>query len=119
MLQPISPPILSLLKLSAVASPHALETDPSGRLHAISASADEYDPPAEVVSRELETQLRAIVKIVDRDGGLERMRGKGAAQNIEFQVAAENLSGPASKWKPEQFFDTRPLEAALKELGRK
>ena len=50
---------------------------------------------------------------------LERMRCKGAAQNIEFQVAAENLSGPASKWKPEQFFDTRPLEAALKELGRK
>ena len=47
------------------------------------------------------------------------MRGKGAAQNIAFQVAAENLSGPASKWKPEQFFDTRPLEAALKELGRK
>jgi ABC-type nitrate/sulfonate/bicarbonate transport system substrate-binding protein len=77
------------------------------------------DALKEIDDAKLETQLRAIVKIVDRDGGLERMRGKGAAQNIAFQVAAENLSGPASKWKPEQFFDTRPLEAALKELGRK
>jgi ABC-type nitrate/sulfonate/bicarbonate transport system substrate-binding protein len=77
------------------------------------------DALKEIDDAKLETQLRAIVKIVDRDGGLERMRGKGAAQNIAFQVAAENLSGPESKWKPEQFFDTRPLEAALKELGRK
>ena len=77
------------------------------------------DALKEIDDAKLETQLSAIVKIVDRDGGLERMRGKGAAQNIAFQVAAENLSGPASKWKPEQFFDTRPLEAALKELGRK
>jgi ABC-type nitrate/sulfonate/bicarbonate transport system substrate-binding protein len=77
------------------------------------------DALKEIDDAKLETQLHAIVKIVDRDGGLERMRGKGAAQNIAFQVAAENLSGPASKWKPEQFFDTRPLEAALKELGRK
>jgi ABC-type nitrate/sulfonate/bicarbonate transport system substrate-binding protein len=77
------------------------------------------DALKEIDDAKLESQLRAIVKIVDRDGGLERMRGKGAAENISFQVAAENLSGPASKWKAEQFFDTRPLEAALKELGRK
>jgi hypothetical protein len=34
-------------------------------------------------------------------------------------VTAGNLSGPATKWKPEQFFDTGPLENVLKELDRK
>jgi len=77
------------------------------------------DALKEIDDAKLETQLRSIVKIMDRDGGLERMRGKGATENIAFQVAAENLSAPASKWKAEQFFDTQPLEAALKELGRK
>jgi ABC-type nitrate/sulfonate/bicarbonate transport system substrate-binding protein len=77
------------------------------------------DALKEIDDAKLEAQLRAIVKIVDPDGGLQRMRGQGAMDNISFQVAAENLSGPASKWKAEQFFDTRPLEAALKELGRK
>jgi hypothetical protein len=47
------------------------------------------------------------------------MRGAAAMKNLEFQVTAGNLSGPASKWKPEQFFDTRPLETVLKELRAK
>ena len=60
-----------------------------------------------------------VVRIVDLNGGIERMRGPAAADNIAFQVTAGSLSGPASKWKPEQFYDTGPLEAALKQLGRK
>jgi len=67
----------------------------------------------------LEAQLRDVVKIVDLNGGIERMRGAPAAQNLSFQVTACSLSGPATKWKPEQFYDTAPLEAALKQLGRK
>jgi hypothetical protein len=63
--------------------------------------------------------LRDVVKIVDLNGGIERMRGAAAAQNLSFQVTAGSLSGPASKWQPEQFYDTAPLEAALKQLGRK
>ncbi len=47
------------------------------------------------------------MKIFDLNGGLDRMRGQGAMDNIAFQVATGNLSGPADKWKPEQFFDTR------------
>ena len=34
-------------------------------------------------------------------------------------IGSRPVSGPASKWKPEQFYDTGPLEAALKQLGRK
>ena len=67
----------------------------------------------------LEAQLRDVVRIVDLNGGIERMHGPAAMQNISFQVTAGGLTGPASKWKPEQFYDTKPLEAALKELGRK
>jgi ABC-type nitrate/sulfonate/bicarbonate transport system substrate-binding protein len=67
----------------------------------------------------LEAQLRDIVKIVDLNGGIERMRGSAAANNLSFQVTAGSLTGPASKWKPAQFYDTAPLEAALKQLGRK
>ena len=67
----------------------------------------------------LEAQLRDVVKIVDLNGGIERLRGPAAAQNLSFQVTAGSLSGPVSKWKPEQFYDTAPLEAALKQLGRK
>jgi ABC-type nitrate/sulfonate/bicarbonate transport system substrate-binding protein len=67
----------------------------------------------------LEAQMRDIAKIVDVNGGIERMRGPAAMKNLEFQVTAGNLSGPVSKWKPEQFYDTAPLEAALKQLGRK
>ena len=67
----------------------------------------------------LEAQMRDIARIVDPNGGIERMRGAAAMKNLEFQVTAGNLSGPATKWKPEQFFDTGPLEAVLSQLGRK
>jgi ABC-type nitrate/sulfonate/bicarbonate transport system substrate-binding protein len=67
----------------------------------------------------LETQLRALVKIFDLNGGLDRMKGPGAVENLGFQVATGSLSGPVSKWKSEQFFDTAPLEAVLKDLGRR
>ena len=67
----------------------------------------------------LEAQMRDIARIVDANGGIERMRGAAAMKNLEFQVTAGNLSGPAAKWKPEQFFDTGPLEVVLKQLGRK
>lgn len=73
----------------------------------------------DVDDAKLEAQLRDVVKIVDLNGGIERMRGAAAAQNLSFQVTAGSLSGPVSKWKPEQFYDTAPLEAALKQLGRK
>ena len=67
----------------------------------------------------LEAQLRDVVRIVDLNGGIDRMRAPAALDNLSFQVTAGSLSGPASKWKPEQFYDTGPLEAALKQLGRK
>jgi ABC-type nitrate/sulfonate/bicarbonate transport system substrate-binding protein len=73
----------------------------------------------EVPDAKLESQLRALVKIFDLNGGLDRMRGAGAAENLSFQVATGNLSGPASKWKPEAFFDVAPLEAVLKDAGKR
>jgi len=73
----------------------------------------------EIEAAKLEPQMRDIAKIVDANGGIERMRGPAATKNLEFQVTAGNLSGPASKWKPEQFFDTAPLAAVLKELAHK
>lgn len=72
----------------------------------------------EIDDARLESQLKALVKIFDVNGGLDRMRGPGAIENLSFQVATGNLSGPLSKWKPETFFDVAPLEAALKEMGR-
>jgi ABC-type nitrate/sulfonate/bicarbonate transport system substrate-binding protein len=72
----------------------------------------------EIDDAKLETQLKALVKIFDVNGGLERMKGPGAIENLSFQVATGNLTGPLSKWKPEAFFDVAPLEAALKEAGR-
>jgi ABC-type nitrate/sulfonate/bicarbonate transport system substrate-binding protein len=72
----------------------------------------------EVDDAKLEGQLRALVKIFDPNGGLDRMRGAGAMENLAFQVATGNLTGPASKWKAETFFDLAPLEAALKDAGR-
>jgi ABC-type nitrate/sulfonate/bicarbonate transport system substrate-binding protein len=71
----------------------------------------------EIDDAKLEGQLRALVKIFDLNGGLDRMRGPGAMENLSFQVATGGLSGPAGKWKPETFFDAAPLEAALKDLG--
>jgi ABC-type nitrate/sulfonate/bicarbonate transport system substrate-binding protein len=71
----------------------------------------------EIDDAKLEGQLRALVKIFDLNGGLDRMRGPGAVENLSFQVATGGLSGPVSKWKPETFFDVAPLEAALKDLG--
>ncbi|HEX3176699.1 MAG TPA: ABC transporter substrate-binding protein [Methylomirabilota bacterium] len=76
------------------------------------------DALKELDDARLESQLRALVKIFDLNGGLDRMRGPGAVENLAFQVATGNLSGPASKWKPEQFFDTAPLQAVLRDLGR-
>ena len=73
----------------------------------------------EIDDAKLESQLRALVKIFDLNGGLDRMRGPGATENLSFQVATGNLTGPVTKWKPEQFFDTAPLEAILKDIGRR
>ncbi|MCL4798718.1 MAG: ABC transporter substrate-binding protein [Burkholderiales bacterium] len=67
----------------------------------------------------LEAQLRALVKVFDANGGLERMQGAGARQNLAFQVAAGNLEGPAAKWNPEQFFDLGALQATLKDFGKR
>ncbi len=72
----------------------------------------------EIDDAKLEGQLRPLVKIFDLNGGLDRMRGPGAVENLSFQVATGNLSGPVSKWKPETFFDVGPLEAVLKDLGK-
>jgi len=77
------------------------------------------DALKEVDDARLERQLRALVKIFDLNGGLARMTGPGAAENLAFQVATGNLTGPASKWRPEQFFDIAPLEAVLKDIGRR
>ena len=77
------------------------------------------DALKEIDDARLESQLRALVKIFDLNGGLDRMKGPGAAENLAFQVATGNLSGPTTKWKPEQFFDTAPLEAVLKDVGRR
>lgn len=63
-------------------------------------------------------QMRDVARIVDANGGIERMRGAPAMKNLEFQVTAGNLSAPVSKWKPEQFFDTAPLQAVLKQAPR-
>jgi ABC-type nitrate/sulfonate/bicarbonate transport system substrate-binding protein len=73
----------------------------------------------ELDDAKLETQLKALVKIFDLNGGLDRMKGPGAVENLGFQVATGNLSGPVGKWKSEQFFDTAPLEAVLKDVGRR
>src|SRR5262249_23560318 len=73
----------------------------------------------EIDDARLESQLRALVKIFDLNGGLDRMKGPGAVENLSFQVATGNLTAPVSKWKPEQFFDTAPLEAVLKDVGKK
>ena len=73
----------------------------------------------EVDDAKLESQLRGLVKIFDLNGGLDRMRGPGAVENLSFQVATGNLTAPVTKWKPEQFFDTAPLEAVLKDIGRR
>jgi ABC-type nitrate/sulfonate/bicarbonate transport system substrate-binding protein len=67
----------------------------------------------------LERELRALAKIYDPNGGIDRMTGRGAIANIEFQVAVGNIAGPTLKWRPSQFFDPRPLEAVLRELGRR
>jgi ABC-type nitrate/sulfonate/bicarbonate transport system substrate-binding protein len=72
----------------------------------------------EIDDAKLEAQLRALVKIFDVNGGLERMKGPGAMENLSFQVASGNLTGPLTKWKPEAFFDVGPLEAVLKDLGK-
>ncbi len=77
------------------------------------------DTMKDVDDAKLESQLRALVKIFDLNGGLDRMRGPGAVENLAFQVGTGNLSGPVSKWKPEQFFDVAPLDAVLKDIGKR
>ena len=72
----------------------------------------------EVDDTKLEAQLRSLVKIFDVNGGVDRMRGAGVQENLAFQVATGNLSGPLSKWKPETFFDTSVLDQVLKEVAR-
>jgi ABC-type nitrate/sulfonate/bicarbonate transport system substrate-binding protein len=76
------------------------------------------DALKELDDAKLEAQLRALVKIFDPNGGLDRLRGAGAHENLAFQVATGNLSGPVDKWKPETFYDTSFLDAVLKDLGR-
>lgn len=66
----------------------------------------------------LESQIRTVVKIYDPNGGLARMKGDGGVQNLKFQVDSGLLSGPLTKWKPERFFLTEPLETVLAQLGR-
>ena len=73
----------------------------------------------ELDDAKLESQLRALVKIFDLNGGVDRMKGPGAVDNLAFQVATGNLTGPVTKWKSEQFFDTAPIEAVLKDVGRR
>jgi ABC-type nitrate/sulfonate/bicarbonate transport system substrate-binding protein len=77
------------------------------------------DALKELDDARLESQLKPLVKIFDLNGGLDRMKGPGAVENLAFQVATGNLSGPVGKWRPEQFFDTAPLEAVLKDIGRR
>lgn len=77
------------------------------------------DTLKELDDAKLESQLRPLVKIFDLNGGLDRMKGPGAVENLAFQVATGNLTGPVGKWRPEQFFDTAPLEAVLKDIGRR
>lgn len=72
----------------------------------------------EIDEAKLEGELKALVKVFDLNGGLDRMRGAGAAENLGFHVATGGLSAPLSKWRPEQFYDIAPLEGALKEIGR-
>lgn len=72
----------------------------------------------EIDEAKLEGELKALVKVFDLNGGLDRMRGAGAAENLGFHVATGGLSAPLSKWRPEQFYDVGPLEGALKELGK-
>ena len=72
----------------------------------------------EVDDTKLEAQLRSLVKIFDVNGGVDRMRGAGVQENLAFQVATGNLSGPLAKWKPETFFDTSVLDQVLKEVAR-
>jgi len=72
----------------------------------------------EIDDAKLEAQLRALVKIFDLNGGLDRMKGPGAVENLSFQVATGNLTGPVGKWKPDAFFDTSVLEGVLKDLGK-
>ncbi len=76
------------------------------------------DALKELDDAKLEAQLRALVKIFDPNGGLDRMRAAGARENLAFQVGTGNLSAPLEKWKPEQFYDTGVLDAVLGELGR-
>ncbi|MDR7522732.1 MAG: ABC transporter substrate-binding protein [Armatimonadota bacterium] len=73
----------------------------------------------EMSPAELEAQIREVIRVFDSNGGIDRLRGRGAIDNIQFQVEARNIAGPAMKWKPGTFFHPEPLEAVLQQLGRR
>ncbi|MDR7482444.1 MAG: ABC transporter substrate-binding protein [Armatimonadota bacterium] len=73
----------------------------------------------EMSPAELETQIREVIRVFDPNGGIDRLRGRGAIDNLQFQVDARNISGPVMKWKPGTFFSPEPLEAVLQQLGRR
>lgn len=70
-----------------------------------------------VPAAQLETEMRDLVRVYDLNGGIERLRGKGALDNLQFQITSENLPGPISRWKPEAFFAPQLLETVLKQMG--
>jgi ABC-type nitrate/sulfonate/bicarbonate transport system substrate-binding protein len=70
-----------------------------------------------VPAAQLEGEMRDLVRVYDLNGGVERLRGKGALDNLQFQITSENLPGPLTRWKPEQFFAPQILEGVLKQIG--
>lgn len=73
----------------------------------------------EISAAELEVQLRELVRLFDPNGGIDRLRGIGAIDNISFQVVSGNLSGPVMKWRPGTFFAPEPLDTVLRQIGRR
>lgn len=71
----------------------------------------------EIPTAKLEADMRDLVRVYDLNGGIDRLRGKGATANLDFQIASGNLGGPLSKWSPDTFFDPSILASVLKQLG--
>jgi len=125
--QPVSSSVLFFNPAFAKANPQIVQKTVTRMVEAYRRGAadpkfwvrERGDALKDVDDAKLEAQLRDVVRIVDPNGGIERLQGAGATANLSFQVIAGSLSGPESKWKPEQFYDTGPLQAALKQLGRK
>ncbi|HEY6822448.1 MAG TPA: ABC transporter substrate-binding protein [Burkholderiales bacterium] len=125
--QPVSSSVLFFNPAFAKANPQIVQKTVTRMVEAYRRGAadpkfwvrERGDALKDIDDAKLEAQLRDVVKIVDPNGGIERLQGAGATANLSFQVVAGSLSAPESKWKPEQFYDTGPLQAALKQLGRK